>query len=463
MASSATKSLLAGLTVLAAVAPSSAQAATAVFSPTDDAYVSSAKQNTNYGASSKLSVDGSPTLRSYLKFQITGLPSDASIDSASLRLYATKGRGASFQVHDGVMDLSWSEDTITYATAPSFGSMGISGAIGGTPAWTEVDVKPFVGGNGVTTLVLTTTGSTAIGLASEETANDPQLVVDYTGGSPPPPPPPGGDPILVGAGDIAATPSGASGGDEATARLLDSVVAANPGNVTVFTAGDNAYESGTLSEYMSYYDPTWGRQKALAKPTPGNHEYATPGAAGYFDYFGAAAGNRAEGYYAYNLGAWRIYSLNSEIAHGVGSAQEQWLRGDLTANASKACVLAYWHRPRFSSGTHGSDASMQALWQALYDNGAEVVVSGHDHNYQRFAPQTPSGVADAARGIREFVVGTGGRSHYVFTSPIANTQAYNTDTYGVLRLTLHPTSYDFAFLPEAGRSYSDGGTSVPCH
>jgi len=266
----------------------------------------------------------------------------------------------------------------------------------------------------------------------------------------------------VGAGDIATAPAGASGPDEATARLLDSLVAAND-EVTVFTAGDNAYESGSLSEYLSYYEPTWGRHKPITRPSPGNHEYVTPGAAGYFDYFGAAAGDRTKGYYAYDLGAWRIYSLNSEIAHGARSPQVQWLRSDLAANPTVKCVLGYWHRPRFSAGTHGSDKSMKALWQALYDHKADVVVAGHDHNYQRFAPQTPTGAADPANGIREFVVGTGGRSHYVFASPIANTEAYNTDTYGVLKFSLHSSSYDFEFVPEAGRTYSDTGTAAPCH
>jgi Calx-beta domain/Glycosyl hydrolase family 99/Calcineurin-like phosphoesterase len=276
------------------------------------------------------------------------------------------------------------------------------------------------------------------------------------------PVPPTPDPVLVGAGDIATAPEGASGADEATARLLDSVVAAN-GKVTVFTAGDNAYEAGAPSEFLSFYEPTWGRHKAITKPSPGNHDYATAGAAGYFDYFGAAAGDGTTGYYAYELGDWRIYSLNSEIAHGARSPQVQWLRGDLATHPGVKCVLAYWHRPRFSSGTHGSDKSMKALWQALYDHKADVVVAGHDHNYQRFAPQTPTGAADPADGIRQFVVGTGGRSHYVFANPIANTEAYNTDTYGVLKLTLHPTSYDFEFVPEAGRTYNDTGTAAPCH
>jgi hypothetical protein len=266
------------------------------------------------------------------------------------------------------------------------------------------------------------------------------------------------DPVFVGAGDIADVPAGAAGGDEATARLLDAIVAATPGNVTVFAAGDNAYESGTLAEYTSYYEPTWGRHKAITKPIPGNHEYSTPGASGYFDYFGASAGDRASGYYAYDLGRWRIYALNSGIPDGAGSAQEQWLRSDLAANGSARCVLAYMHHPRFSGGVHGNDTSVQALWQALYDYGADVVIVGHDHNYQRFAPQTPTGVADPARGMREFVVGTGGRSRHM-AGPTVNQETFEDDTYGVLKMTLHSESYDFEFVPEAGVTYTDSGSA----
>ena len=270
-------------------------------------------------------------------------------------------------------------------------------------------------------------------------------------------------PILVGAGDIAAAPPGTTGGDEATAKLLDATVAANPARVTVFTAGDNAYDSGASAQFSSYYQPTWGRQKAITWPSPGNHDYLTPRASGYFAYFGAAAGDSARGYYVYTRGAWRIYSLNSEIAHGAGSAQERWLRTDLAAHASVTCVLAYWHRPRFSSGTPPSDASLRALWQALYDYGGDVVVSGHNHSYQRFAPQSATGKLDVMNGVREYVVGTGGNGHHTFTAPISNTEAYNTNTYGVFKLTLHPASYDFEFLPQAGKTYNDKATGLRCH
>lgn len=263
---------------------------------------------------------------------------------------------------------------------------------------------------------------------------------------------PSGDPVLVGAGDIADC---SSDGDEATAELLDGI----PG--TVFTTGDNAYPDGTVSEFIDCYDPSWGRHKARTYPSAGNHDYHTDGATGYFDYFGPVAGEPGKGYYSYDLGSWHIIVLNSNIRVSAGSEQEQWLRADLAAHPV-ACTLAYWHEPRFSSGDqHGSSVSIQPLWQALYDYSADVVLNGHEHNYERFAPQDPQGVADPVRGIREFVVGSGGRNHYEITTTIANSEVQNDDTYGVLKLTLHPDSYSWEFIPVAGGTFSDIGTA-PC-
>jgi hypothetical protein len=436
------KWLLPTLVLLVAVgAPAPAVASTATFTPVADAYVSAAKPGSNFGSSTKLSVGASPAQNAYLEFTVT-IPAGATITSATLRLYAAKASSVGYRVSGS--GNAWTESAVTYGNQPGVGtSLASSGSIG--TGWTEVSLSG-VSPTTLTFAVTTTQTRPALAFSSREGAQPPQLVVTYTGGAAP-------DPVLVGAGDIASTGSS----DEATAQLLDQIVAAGSGNVTVFTAGDNAYESGSASEYATYYDPTWGRHKTITKPTPGNHEYNTSGATGYFGYFGVPS------YYAYTLGNWRIYALNSEIAHAAGSTQEQWLRGDLDANAGGKCILAYWHRPRFSSGSHGNDSSMQAFWQALYDFGADVVVSGHDHNYQRFAPQTPAGALDTTSGIREFVVGTGGRSHYAFTTPIANTLAYNADTYGVLKLTLHASSYDFQFVPEAGKSYTDSGSGVACH
>ena len=270
--------------------------------------------------------------------------------------------------------------------------------------------------------------------------------------APPAPPPAGSGVVFVGAGDIAGC---SSSDDEATAQLLDAIAG------TVFTVGDNAYPDGTAADFAGCYDPTWGRLKTRTRPSPGNHDYHASGAPGYFDYFGTNAGPSGRGYYSYDLGAWHLISLNSNVSMSAGSTQEQWLRADLAANPKK-CVLAYWHHPRFSSGSHGSSTAPQPLWQALYDFNADVVISAHDHNYQRFAPQTPTGAADPLRGIREFVVGTGGGSHYSFSTPIANTEAYNTDTYGVLKLTLYADSYTWEFIPVAGKTYTDSGVGS-CH
>jgi hypothetical protein len=258
--------------------------------------------------------------------------------------------------------------------------------------------------------------------------------------------------VLVGAGDIASC---STGDDEATAKLLDGI------SGTVFTAGDNAYENGTAAEFANCYGPTWGRQKGRTHPTIGNHEYNTPNASGYFGYFGAAAGDPATGYYSYDLGAWHIIVLNSNLLVSAGSTQESWLRADLAAHPSR-CTLAMWHHPRFSSGQHGSSTTPQPLWQALYDAGAEVVVSGHDHIYERFAPQTPDGQVDASRGLREFVVGTGGADLYTFNNPAPNSQVKNNTTYGVLKFTLYADRYDWKFVPVSGSSFTDSGTAT-CH
>jgi len=266
----------------------------------------------------------------------------------------------------------------------------------------------------------------------------------------PPPPPPAGI-TFVGAGDIADC---SVTQDEATAQLLDGIAG------TVFLLGDNAYENGSDADYANCYQPTWGRHKSRTRPVPGNHEYQTAGAMGYFNYFGSAAAGPG-GYYSYDLGDWHIVVLNSNIARDAASAQITWLRQDL-AGSSRACTIAYWHHPRFSSGYHGNDASMQPFWEELYAAGAELVLVGHDHNYERFAPQTPSGAADPVNGIRQFVVGTGGRSLRGLGTPKANSEVFRSDTHGVLKLTLGSGSYAWTFVPIAGKTFTDSGTGT-CH
>jgi hypothetical protein len=260
--------------------------------------------------------------------------------------------------------------------------------------------------------------------------------------------------VLVGAGDIADCPD--SSAAEATAKLLDVI----PG--TVFTAGDNAYEEGTAQQFAKCYDPTWGRHKARTRPAVGNHEFHSGGATPYFDYFGANAGDPKLGFYSYELGTWHIIVLNSECVEvggcQAGSAEEKWLRADLQAHPA-ACTLAYWHKPLFSSGAkHGDDPEVKAFWQDLYAVHATLVLNGHDHDYERYAPQTPEGKADPTKGLREFVVGTGGKSHRPFGKPEPTSEVRNADTFGVLKLTLRPRGYDWEFIPEAGKSFRDSGT-----
>jgi hypothetical protein len=260
-------------------------------------------------------------------------------------------------------------------------------------------------------------------------------------------------PVLVGAGDIASCESD---GDEATAALLDRI----PG--IVFTAGDNAYPRGSAAELAACYGPSWGRHKDRTLPAPGNHDYRTRGAAAYYRYFGRNAGEPGAGYYRYTLGDWDVFVLNSQVDIDPRSAQVRWLRGAL-ATTRRRCQVAIMHLPRFSSGPHGGSRKSRAIWSTLYDGNADVVIAGHDHIYERFAPQNPAGAADPARGIREFVVGTGGSTHYPLRrTPAPNSDARDGDTFGVLRLALNAGSYDWQFIPVAGGRFTDSGRGT-CH
>src|SRR6266550_974683 len=260
---------------------------------------------------------------------------------------------------------------------------------------------------------------------------------------------------LVGAGNIAVC---GQRGAAATALLLDSI----PG--TVFAAGDAAYDKGTLTQYNTCYGVTWGRQKARTQPAPGDLDYKTANASGYFGYFGAAAGDPKQGYYSYDAGAWHVVVLNSGspslVPTTATSPQVQWLRADLAAHPAH-CTLAYWHHPLFDSKDN-PNANIRPLWDALYAAGVDVVVNAHYGFYERFAPQTPAGVADPAGGIREFVAGTGGALVTSFGTVRPNSQVRSSGTFGVLRLDLGDASYSWRFVPVAGRTFSDSGTTA-CH
>jgi hypothetical protein len=259
---------------------------------------------------------------------------------------------------------------------------------------------------------------------------------------------PSGVAVLVGAGDIGYC---GSKGLELTARLLDTL----PG--TVFTAGDNAYPRGSAEDFANCYAPTWGRHRSRTRPSPGNHDYESAGAAPYFEYFGDRAGPGGVGYYSYDLGAWHLVSLNSMALMASGSPQDLWLRADLAAHQS-ICTLAYWHHPLFSSGEHGNDTRSLDAWRTLYERGVDVVLNGHDHGYERFAPQSPDG-RPTPNGIREFVVGTGGAPPYGFPHVQINSEVRHGGSYGVLQLTLRPDGYDWMFLTVESASLDSGSAT----
>lgn len=286
------------------------------------------------------------------------------------------------------------------------------------------------------------------------------------------------DPVIAAAGDISCDPADTSfnGGNGTSAKCRQkytSDLLVNAGLAAILDLGDEQYNCASLQAFNQSYNLSWGRVKSLTRPALGNHEYLTSGgtgctsanadAAGYFDYFGTAAGPRGLGYYSYDIGAWHIIALNSncsQVACSATSPQGQWLQADL-ASHSNMCTLAYWHHPRFSSGNNASTLSLP-FWQLLYQYNADLVLVGHDHIYERFAPQDPNGKLDTARGIRQFTVGTGGKEHHSLRTIAANSEVRNNTTYGVLKLTLHPTGYDWQFVPEASGTFVDSGTA-PCH
>jgi len=268
--------------------------------------------------------------------------------------------------------------------------------------------------------------------------------------------------VLVGAGDIASCkyPEGA----QATARLIEKI----PG--AVFAAGDLAYERGSAAEFKNCYHTTWGKFKDRTRPALGNHEYADPGAAAYFQYWGEQAGEAGKGYYSYDLGVWHIVVLNTNCAApgvggcGKGSPQELWLHDDLKAHPN-SCIAAYGHHALYSSGifrTHAVHPELRQLWIDLYAAHADLMLVGHEHSYERFAPQDPEGRLDFTRGIREIVVGTGGRSHDPLGFAIPNSEVRSADTFGVLKVTLSPHAYTWEFIPVPGGTFRDSGSGV-CH
>jgi acid phosphatase type 7 len=444
------------LTALALAAPMlaflggpEASAATLAFNPDADAKVQQANPTTNYGTSPTLKVDGGtdPVIESYLKFTVSG--ASTAVTSATLKVFTSTSTSNGPAVYGA--SNSWTETGVNYNTRPTRTTAkgDDKGAVPAS-AWVSFDVTPIVTGNGTYTFDLFTDSTDGMTFSSREGTSKPEL--DVTLGTET-------DPVIGAAGDIACEsliPTSTACHQQATANLLSDVD-------VVLPLGDLQYDDATLQGFNTYYDESWGSYLSISRPTVGNHEYyASSTAQGYFDYFGSRAGPRPQGYYSYSVGAWHMVSLNANCSDidgcGPSSPEYTWLQSDLAANATE-CTLAYWHQPLF--GTGGGTTAVKPFWNLLFAAHADVVLNGHEHHYERFAPQRPNGMP-SRRGIREFVVGTGGKSLGGFgaEAPSPTSEVRNSTTFGVLKLTLQATSFAWTFVPEDGKTFTDSGSAA---
>ncbi|MCA2213308.1 CBM96 family carbohydrate-binding protein [Jidongwangia harbinensis] len=432
-------------------APAPSATTTVTVAASADTFVAADAPTRNHGTADHLTVDRTPAKIAYLSFVLSGLT--APVTRATLRLHTRDTANAASPAGGKVAAVTgtgWSESATTYRNRPAVAATALA-TVGPVSRnrWYDLDVTAAVVRDGTVSLAVLPTHDDSTYFDSRDLPGlAPRLVVTTTA------PSTTVDPVLLAAGDIADC---ASAGDEATAALLDTL------DGTIAAIGDTAYLEGTAEQFARCYAPSWGRHRSRTRPAVGNHEYRTPGAAPYFAYFGAAAGEPGKGYYSYDLGQWHVVVLNSNctiVSCAAGSAQERWLRADLAADTS-SCTLAYWHHPLFTSATNHSGATAtRPLYQALYDDRADLVLTGHNHNYERFAPLDPQGRLDTGRGMRQFVVGMGGASHYPFGAVHPHSEARNATAYGILRLTLRSGGYDWLFVPEAGQSYTDAGSAA---
>ena len=444
----------------------------------EDTYINTGQPEEINGLEDVMEIENDPPelKQGLVRFEVAGVPEGETIDLVTLRLFVVADSDDAISIHTVGGD--WNQAETTGANAPPVGELVTTippGAAEG--ATVDIDMTNAVQGPGRYDFYIVSPGDDSAEYATIESGtNPPLLIVDYANpnaGSPAATPttaPTGtasaiqlsGEPVVMaGAGDISDC---GNDGDTITAGLIDGVIAENAGTI-VFTAGDNVYSDGTAEEFGSCYAETWGRFKDRTRPSPGNHDYNTSDASGYFGYFGEAAGTQGQGYYAYEAGDWQVLALNSNCDEiggcEEGSPQELWLREELTSSDAQ-CTLAYWHHPLFSSGDHGGDSSVQPLFQALYDDGAELVINGHDHNYERFAPQDAEGTHDPVSGVREFVAGTGGTGNRSIDVIAANSESRFTDAFGVLALSLYSDGYEWEFVSEDGSGFNDVGIEA-CH
>ncbi|MFN2488520.1 MAG: DNRLRE domain-containing protein [Actinomycetota bacterium] len=454
---------------------------------------SRARRKPNRGLTNELRIRNA-TKEAYLRFDLTGIGADDNVTKATLKLYATNASGCSLggEVLRAAND-TWVESTITWNNRPGAATGANLGTVTSWPAnaYVSWDVTAAVVGGEKVSFVVRMPPSCNVRkdsvFRSREAAKKPQLVVETDAQPTPSPtvsetpvpspsgaptptptptesvPPPGAGTVIAAAGDIACKSGDSTNPCQQTATA--NLITSDPSIGHVLALGDNQYENGSLAEYLAGYDKSWGAFKAKTKPSVGNHEYVTMNAQGYRDYFGTGSGPL---YYSFDVGDWHVVAIDSNCkrlptggtAHGCakGSPQEVWLRNDLAADDS-ACTLAFWHHPRFSS-----DAPLTQivpLFTDLYDDGAELVLSGHAHSYERFAPQTPAGTIDENNGVVQFVVGTGGKNHRPFDLTPQNSIVRNDTAFGILRLTLDASGYIWEFVSTDG-SFSDSGAAA-CH
>jgi acid phosphatase type 7 len=417
-----------------------------------DAYVDKSEPAANFGSEDHMEADEDGPTQAWMLFDVAGV--DGKVERATLRLWVANGTEDAPELWYSPNTI-WNEDELTWETRPAVDLLVANHAAVEEGSWLEYDVTNAVREDGLYTFALIPEDNDGIDVRTREAEeNSPELVVEISPGETPATPAADDDvAILLAAGDISTCDWEE---DESTARILDE----QPG--TIAALGDNVQRDGLLEEFTDCYDPTWGRHKDRTKPTPGNHEYHTPDAEPYFEYFGEAAGTPGEGYYSYTLGEWQVIVLNSNIDMEAGSPQEVWLREELQASDA-TCTVAYFHHSRFSSGTgHGGSSRVGPVWDALYEHGAELVLNGHEHVYERFAPQNPDGEEDLEHGIRQITVSTGGARFRRIGEIERNSEVRGTEAHGVLRVTLHPDRYEWQFLAIDGQVFSDSG-STECH
>ncbi len=458
--------LLVGVILAAAVVVQGAEQAgsdvvTTTLMPIADTYVDSSTPSTSYGKDTRLAVDASPVHQTLLRFKLSAL--SGPVSNARLRIHVKDVAGA--QSPSGgtlavVNNNGWTEAGTTYDNRPtSWGATIASIGAVSRNTWVEIPVTSVVTtGKSITFGILSTDTDVAYYDSRQASSGvRPRLIVT-TGTAPG-----SGEIRIATVGDTVCTAGSAVTTTQCRQLAVSDLIANDPSIRYFLALGDLQYENGTSADFQSAYEASYGRFKSITVPTVGNHEYGTAGAAGYFNYFGAAAGDPTKGYFSYDIGdSWHVVNLNTNcgpVSCSASGAQMQWLRADLAEN-TKPCVLATGHHPRFSSASGvGNDSEMAPFWDALQQYGTDVLLVGHAHDYERFAPQLPNGTASAS-GIRQFVVGTGGRSLFSFTTPVANS-VVRLSVFGIMKMGLGDGTYSWQFVDQNGTVRDSG--SATCH